>query len=364
MKKAPALLLPWLLVLALGTGGLPAASEVPPARVRLLDHGINMPNLLHGNGKSNTFRTEDLDKLRAMGLTNVRIPVEIGYVLPGLAAPSLKGQLSTAGDVDRALQSLDQYLADFTRSGFAVTLALFMHDEFKSKGPDGSAAIMLQAMDFLTIRYATKFSPDQLFFDVNEPQLEAETWNKVAPELVSAIRKNAPLHTVIIEPTRYETRNFPQLKALEDPNIIYAMHIYWPSALTLQGQSGLGIKPDPDLHFPNERQTVKKLEEWMHQGMDWAAANKVPLVMNEFGCSSACDPGSREAWLASVRQIAETNHIPWSYWSFAGRIFGVKPTLEGGYDPCLVKVLSSPPPDAPAAPQTPAAAGQGKQLAE
>jgi endoglucanase len=322
---------------------LHAATAVPANRVQLLNHGINMPNLLHGDSKFNTFRNEDLSKLRAMGIGHVRIPVEIGYVLPGFVAPSLKKQSSTAKDVDAALSSLDQYVSNFAKSEFSVTLALFMHEQFKKLGPDGSKKVILQALDVLTSRYAGKYNPDQLLFDVSEPQFEPDVWNDFVPVLVAAIRKKAPLHTVIIEPTHYETNYFPQLKALDDKNIIYSMHIYWPSDLTMQGQAGKGITSDEDARFPSTRHTYAKLEAWMHKGIDWAAANQVPLVMEEFGCSSVCDPKSRANWLAAVRQIAEKNNVPWSYWSFAGKIFGLKPSMTGDYDPCLVQAISSRP---------------------
>jgi endoglucanase len=315
-----------------------ANNEVPPSRVLLLNHGINMCNLLHAGNKFNSFQPDDLKKLKAMGISNVRIPVEIGYILPGLSAPGAS-QPSTPSDVDQALTSLDKYVEGFESSGFPVTLTLFMHDEMKKLGVEQSKALMLQAMDVLTLRYAKKYTPDQLFFDVNEPQYDAEVWNEIAPILVADIRKNAPTHTILIEPSHTETRFIAMLKPVPDSNVIYAMHIYYPSNFTLQGQPGQSM-PDPNLRFPDAQANEEKLEAWMRKGIDWAQSNKVPLIMNEFGCSNSADSASRLTWIKAVRRLAEKYNLPWSYWSFSGKRFGLKPSLTSDYDPALIEALS------------------------
>jgi len=317
---------------------LHAESKVPPGRVQLLDHGINMPNLLNETNKFNSFRPEDLKKLKSLGIANVRVPVEIGFILPGFKAPGLKAP-STQNDCDHALASLDTFVENFVKGGFPVTLTLFMHEQYKQLEVEQAKALLLQAMNVLTTRYAHKYNPDQLFFDVNEPFFDAEVWNAFTPVLVENIRKNAPNHTILIEPAHCETNFIAQLKPLADSNIIYAMHIYFPSDFTLQGQPGMG-KVNPDLRFPNPKQTEQKLEAWMRKGVDWAAANKVPLIMNEFGCSNSADPQSRLLWVKTVRGLAEKYKLPWSYWSFAGKQFGLKPSLTSEYDPSLVEALA------------------------
>ena len=334
-----------------GPRSLNAESKVSPSRVRILDHGINMPNLLQETNRFNSFQPEDLNKLRAMGITNVRIPVEIGFILPGFNAPGLK-QPSTQNDCDHALTRLDAYVETFVKGGFPVTLALFMNEQYKKLNVAELRALMPQAMNALTSRYASKYNPDQLFFDVNEPYFDAAVWNAIAPALVEAIRKNAPNHTILIEPCHSETNYIAELTPLADSNIIYAMHIYYPSDFTLQGQPGKG-PANPDLRFPNAKETEQKLETWMRRGIDWASSNKVPLVMNEFGCSNAADPQSRLIWVKTVRSLAEKYKIPWSYWSFSGKLFGLKPSLTSDYDPGLVEALSNAPSQASAVEHSP-----------
>jgi len=323
-------------VLAL-PGYLFAAGDVPAQRVRLLDHGINMNNLMDIGNKFNSFIPEDLAKLKQLGITNVRVPVNIGNLLPGFKTPTLK-ELSTEKDVETALSTLDRRMEEFNKAGFPVTLSLFMPDQFKKLEVEESKALLLKAIDVLSARYAKKYDPEHLFFDINEPRYEPADWNNIAPLFVAAIRKNAPKHTIIILPAKFETRNMPELKPLKDPNIIYAMHIYWPSEFTLQGQPGMS-KVNPELHFPNEKMTEEKLEAGMKIGIDWAEKNRVPLIMQEFGCSNSAEPKSRLAWIKAVRRLAEKYKIPWTYWSFTGKQFGLKPKAGDAYDPVLMEAL-------------------------
>jgi endoglucanase len=311
---------------------------VPDERVQSLDHGINIPNLLQQGNKFNTFASDDLDKLKAMGIRNVRLPVEVGFIVPGYVAPGLPGA-STQQDVDLALGRLDKLVDDFVKAGFPVTLSLFMPQQFVKETVDQSKALMLQAVGVLTSRYAGKYTPDQLFFDVNEPHYDAAAWNAIAPVLVATIRAKAPQHTIIVESVRNGINFIQDLKPVDDPNVIYAIHVYWPSQLTMQGQPGQG-PVDPTIRFPSGNETDAELEMWVHKGIDWAATNKVPLILQEFGCCNLADAASREHWITSMRGIAEKNHLPWTYWAFDGKIFGLK-RPDGTYDPVLVKCLGT-----------------------
>lgn len=313
-----------------------AAEAVPDSRLQSLNAGINIPNLLQEANKFNTFRSDDLEKLKAMGIRNVRIPVEIGFILSGYSTPGLPS-VSTAKDVDLALGRLDKFVGDFVKAGFPVTLTLFMPQQFLKLPVEQSNALMLRAIGVLTERYAKKFSPEELFFDVNEPHYEPAVWNKLAPALVAAIREKAPQHTIILESARNGINFIQEMKTVSDPNVIYAIHVYWPSQLTLQGQPGQA-QVNANYRFPTEKENEAALEKWVHKGIDWAAANKVPLILQEFGCSNLADAQSREHWITSMRGIAEKNHLPWTYWAFSGKVFGLK-RPDGTYDPALVKCL-------------------------
>jgi endoglucanase len=317
-------------------GQLHAATRVPDERVQSLDHGINIPNLLQEGNKFNTFTNDDLGKLKAMGIRNVRIPVEIGFVLPGFMAPGLQAP-STDKDVSLALGRLDKFVDEFVKAGFPVTLALFMPQQFVKEPVDQSKALMLQAVGVLTSRYAANYNPDQVLFDVNEPHYDAAAWNEIAPALVAAVREKAPLHTIIVESVRNGINFIQDLKPVDDPNVIYAIHVYWPPQLTMQGQPGQ-TKVDPSIRFPDGNENDAELEKWLHKGIDWAASNKVPLILQEFGCCNLADPPSRAHWISSMRGLAEKNHLPWTYWAFSGKIFGLK-RPDGTYDPLLVKCL-------------------------
>ena len=328
----------WAAAAFLAFAPLQAATGVPDKRVQSLNHGINIPNLLQQGNKFNTFANDDLDRLKAMGIRNVRLPIEVGYIVPGNVTPGLPAP-STKQDVDSALGRLDKLVDEYVKAGLPVTLALFMPQQFVKEPVDQSKALMLQAIDVLAGRYATNYSPDQLLFDVNEPHYDAATWNEIAPLLVATIREKAPLHTVVVESVRNGINFIQDLKPVDDPNVIYAIHVYWPSQLSMQGQPGQA-PVNPAIRFPSGNENDAELEKWVKKGIDWAAAKKVQLILQEFGCSNLADPGSREHWITSMRSIAEKNHLPWTYWAFDGKIFGLK-RPDGTYDPLLVKCLGS-----------------------
>ena len=70
-----------------------------------------------------------------------------------------------------------------------------------------------------------------------------------------------------------------------------------------------------------------------------AKTNDVPLTMTEFGASSPSDRTSRLNWISYVRQTAEKNNIGWTWWSFDGALFGLRP-LGGAFNPDLVQLLA------------------------
>ncbi len=339
-KTALSILLLWLL-----GAGANAATQVPASRLALLSRGMNADNIIN-NSRLADYTAADLFRLRLIGINNIRIPIDPSYIVVGVP---IDGQtaLSDAGRVAFGTDRLSQYVRLFVQGGFAVTLVIQPQKSFYNLSDGDSETIILQGIDLLTHQYANKYSPDQIFFEaLNEPHYDTVTWNNFAPQIIAIIRTNAPNHTIIVPPASWDlVENFASLNLINDMNVIYTMHIYAPAMLTLQGT--VNAIPLPNYRFPKPPGVInptewsyKRLDQYMHVGIDWAAANNVPLIMNEFGATSVCNRMSRLNWINFVRRTAQRNHIGWAYWSFDGKLFGLRPHgLK--WDQDLLALLSS-----------------------
>jgi endoglucanase len=333
-----------LLLWLLGAGAY-GATRVPASRLALLSRGINADNIVN-NSRLADYTAADLFRLRIMRINNIRIPIDPSYIVVGVP---IDGQtaLSDAARVALGTDRLSQYVRLFVQGGFAVTLVIQPQKSLYKLSDSASEAIILQGIDLLTRQYANIYTPDQIFFEaLNEPHYDTATWNAFAPQIVAAIRANAPNHTIIVPPASWDlVENFASLNLINDMNIIYTMHIYAPAMLTLQGT--VNAIPLPNYRFPKPPRAInptewsyQRLDQYMHVGIDWAAANNVPLIMNEFGATSVSNRMSRLNWINFVRRTAQQNHIGWAYWSFDGKLFGLRPRgLK--WDPNLLALLSS-----------------------
>jgi endoglucanase len=331
----------WLLTLvavAAAPGQSNAASTVPAGRLALLRKGVNADNIVF-NWKTIVYDEQDLTKLKAMGITHIRVPIDISVILQGVPLDKRGRRFSKAEDAALGLRRLDAAVANFVGHGFVVTVDPHPMGPVYRLPIVRSEALILQAADLLSSRYAGLYGPNKLFFEaLDEPQYDVDTWNDMARRIAATIRKNAPDHTIIVGPANnYSVENFTRLRVLSDRNVVYAMHIYEPVDITHQGTRL--VRRLPHYRFPNRRWTYGRLDAYMHLGIDWAAAHHVPLIMNEFGATHVANHQSRVNWLRFVRVTAETNGVGWAYWSYDGRKFGIRPQ-HGKFDPTLVDQLS------------------------
>jgi endoglucanase len=321
-----------------------AATQVPAARLALLSRGINADNLVNNIRLAN-YDDVAIAKLTSMGFTYVRIPIDPSWIIQG-APVDYQKTLSSATRAAQGLARLDQYVAKFISAGLAVDLCIQPQKKLMNASVTQSEDIIRKSVAVIAKRYAGKYSPNQLFFEeLNEPHYTWQVWNQLQPQLLSIIRQSAPQHTVII-PSAWNDlpQNFKYLVKPNDLNVVYTMHIYQPAKLTEQGSL---LLPLPNYRFPRplwstdpSEWTYTKLHDYIQPAINWAKANNVPLTMTEFGAATPSDRTSRLKWISYVRQTAESNHIGWSWWSFDGALFGLRP-LGGAFNPDLVQLLSN-----------------------
>ena len=323
-----------------------ASTQVPSSRLALLSKGINGDNIVNNTFVAN-YTSDDTAQLKAMGMTYIRIPIDPSWIIAAAPVENQK-PYSDAARAAIGVARLDAAVAQFAQSGFAVMLVIQPQPKLRAMTAAQQEKIITRAVSLIVKRYAPLYTPDQLFFEtLNEPKFDPAVWNTYVAQLVALIRQTAPAHTIIVPPVRADNPDFfPSLTPLADQNIVYTMHIYQPAGITSQGA---GVMPQPNYRFPQapgspnpQEWTTDRLSAFMHEGIDWAAANNVPLIINEFGATSIADPTSRMNWVNFVRQTAEANHIGWAWWSQTGRLYGLRPR-GAAWDAALVQALGNPP---------------------
>jgi endoglucanase len=318
------------------------SSAVPAARLATLGRGFNLTGWLDGP----TVRRPDerlLSSLRSRGFTHIRLPVTAERLMDGFSRPD---------DTEQRLAELDRALGTLIGLGFGVSLDLHpgerlsrLHVAEPSRG--------LELIDALWRRLARRYAhypDDRLFFELlNEPALDAKTWNAQAVRLIGTIRRESPGRTLIYGPANFQRiEALLDLRPFADANIVYAVHFYDPMIFTHQG---LDWSDDTLRHlhgvpFPAKltdsriaqllgglgndaaAALVRKqlASPWTESRIDgefaraaaWAEQHRRAVIVNEFGVLGwKAARADRQRWLRAVRTAAERHCIGWTHWDYA-----------------------------------------------
>jgi len=329
---------------AAGSKAAQGYNMVPAVNYAHLNRGINVDNIGMVTRYA-TYSSSDLATLQQIGINFVRMPIDVSCVLVGVPM-DYKSGVSAAADVAKCVANLDFYIPQFEAAGFSVILSTFMGVSDVALGVPASNDILTRANVFLASRYAPQYDPSRLYLEpYNEPRYAAADWNNFVPQVIAAIRAYAPLNTIMIGPIQFnKPADLAYLNVAADKNVIYVMHEYSPSTLTSEGAGAhvnpAYLYPKPVASTDNTEWTTARLKADLQTGIDWAAAHKVHIILEEFGSTSLSDPTSRDNWIAAVKGFAVSNGVPWCFWAFDGRLYGLKPH-PFGFDPELVKLLST-----------------------
>jgi endoglucanase len=319
-----------------------AAAGVPRSRLSMLARGFNLTGWLDGPAVRRPDEAA-LAALHSRGFTHIRLPVKAERLMEAFSQPD---------EVARQLAELDRALSTLIGLGYGVSLDLHPGAKLGRlhvADPETGLTLIETLWRLLARRYA-KYPDDRLLFELlNEPPVDAKTWNAQSDRLIVAIRREAPGRTLVYGPA-----NFQRIEALierapfTDPNIVYAVHFYDPMIFTHQG---LNWSDDPLRHlhgipFPSdltdrrirrlldglampkvsaivEKQlaapwTEARVAREIARGGRWAEQHRRPVILNEFGVlgwkASAPD---RQRWLRAVRTAAERHCIGWTHWDYA-----------------------------------------------
>ena len=324
------------------------------ARARHLQHGINAsewfaqsPNDYSAARTNRYTDAADIALIAKLGFDNVRLSVD---ATPLEQWPRGNDGLNAEfmGRLDRAV---DTMLAD----GLAVQIDLHPEEGYKARIKSGDDGVdrMVMLWRQLAAHYATR-DPERVFFEImNEPAVsDPYRWAGIEARVVAAIREAAPRNTIIATGPNYSgIADLLTQHPLADGNVIYNVHFYDPIEFTHQG-AGWGAAwwtythdiaypadessmaeslkevPEPANRFALERYfldhwDVHRVRLTIDEAADWAKANDVPLICNEFGVyREHSDPQSRFNWIRDVRTAFEADGIGWTMWDYRGG-FGV-----------------------------------------
>lgn len=318
------------------------------------------------------FTPEDIQLIKELGFKHVRLPVDPEV----LFNPDQPAQLK-----QNNLFYLDAALDQILAHDLAVIVDLHPQGSFKQQlyqDPAfvGSVATFWQSL----AQHLSQRSPDQVFLEVlNEPDPpDPHHWYAIQRQLLEAMRRGAPDHTLIAAANQRVDQNWDPIMALEaltpvgDRNIVYNFHFYQPKLFVSQGatwgwdllehveqvpypSSPKRVAPlldsvnhtaarDRLRNYGKTHWNAQKLEDKIRKAATWAKKHHVPLTCNEFGVyRKVAPPADRVDWIRDVRSLLETYDIGWTIWEY-DRGFGVV-TRENGTltaDPKVLQALFGP----------------------
>jgi endoglucanase len=332
--------------------------NVPNSRLDKLAKGINVSKWFSNSYSANRYdrylSNKNLQFIHDVGFKHIRLPIN----------PTLLFQEDNSGVLNpTVLPFIDRAIARIQAKDLAVIIDIH---------PRGKAGNTFQKRLLYDPTFADKYvqfwgafakhlsstNPDYVFLEtLNEPYCFAGEdishidsnsvlqWEHLQPRILEAMRQNAPQHTLIAKAIGDGYKTLLTSKPVSDKNVVYDFHFYSPFKFTHQGASWLpsdiaslkgfsynsnsqasdsasqqakSDNSDP-LTNPQGNRTwnANKIDWIFHQIGDWAAANHVPVIADEFGALRNNAPREdRINWFRDVSNSLDRYGIGKSLWSY------------------------------------------------
>lgn len=290
---------------------------------QLLSRGINVPSLQKMEDKH--FKI-----IKEAGFSNVRIPI----------GPFKYLKSDTDFTIDTAYLSLLDKMVKMALDNKLMAIIDFHEHHAMEKDPMGNKAKFLAVWEQVAYRY--KNYPKEVLFEIcNEPNMKDSIWNILHSEAYAIIRKSNPKRTLLIG-TIYgnQIKYLANLQLPEaDRNIIVTIHYYEPIQFTHQGAPWSAKNKNlSGIEWTNATEQEQAIQKDFDFAATWAAANKRPMHLGEFGVYEKTGMESRVRWTNYVARQAEARNWSWSYWEFnAG--FGIYSMEKNDWKPGLFNAL-------------------------
>lgn len=246
-----------------------------------------------------TILRADIDRIAAAGFDTIRLPVRLDTRWDG-------ARLDPA-----FLARVDEVIGWARAAGLRTILDLHHFDAFMDD-PDAMTPTLVAIWDALGAHFAD--APDDLIFELlNEPRAPVDTarMGEVNATIIARLRPAHPTRWIVTGGAGW---NAPAELDRLPPPVPYEVrtfHYYDPYPFTHQQAPYLDDPPPPDRWGSDfDRAQV---------AADFGAFATLegPLFLGEFGTYAAGPDADRAAWTEAVRRAAESEGIPWCYWSFS-----------------------------------------------
>lgn len=306
-------------------------------RVDRLARGTNLSNWFWAPNK--TYSSSDFSTLHRMGMTYVRLPIDFSYLYDPKTRNKLNRQ--NLANVYSAIQAIQHE---------KLAVLVDIHATPQPLSNSSFQPIFKRFWQSFAAYLSTNTDPDYTFLQpLNEPIFEQnpQAWLPIQAELIRAIRRRAPKHTIIATGAKWQNREtLIQMQPLSDRNIIYDFHFYDPFLFTHQGADWVGgyYSQIQNLPYPSSPQLVQSVidqlagnpeaqgaiayygnEHWSKAEIqallapvaNWANRNRVKVICSEFGAYGVYAPAdSRVQYITDVRSSFEQLGIGWAMWEY------------------------------------------------
>lgn len=226
----------------------------------------------------------------------------------------------------QALGYLDRALNRLLAHDLAVILTPYSHGKYFISD-SASAAAFARFWEALA-HHVRRFDADRVFLEVaNEPPLAPEAWEPLQREILAAMRRGAPRHTLIASGASWSTiAGLVAIRPVPDSNVVYTFHVYEPWVFTHQGVPWGPEKPLAGLlPYPSDSTVCKPalgevtdsipltdardycagrwdagvLAGLLDRAVRWRQMHGVPLFAGELGAYCAAPTPDRLRWSAT-----------------------------------------------------------------
>jgi endoglucanase len=312
-----------------------------------------------GAERRDWFTRADVERLAALGLDHLRIPIDEDQMWNEQGQPDAEA-------FDLLNAALD-WCADLGLRA-VVDLHILRSHYFLDPDPplyrdpaeaDGFAGLWRSLSQHLHTRPTDRVAYELL----NEAVApNPDDWNRVAQAAFAAVRTLEPERTIVLGSNHFcMPGTFDRLAVPQDDHCILTFHFYFPMLIThyTAGWTGTGAYTGPvnypgtlvqpsDLAAVTDPQLAKALADELHQydraamvaelakPLAVRARTGYPLYCGEFGCYYRTPQPLRVAWYRDVMQTLNDHQIAWANWDYKGS-FGL--FSANGPDQAVIDVL-------------------------
>lgn len=165
-------------------------------------------------------------------------------------------------------------------------------------------------------RYANRGDVVYGYDFLNEPHTASggvpQAWYDLSQRAASAIRQVDQRHAIILEYGYDKPIELSRVTPLEDPNVIYSIHVWDPNEFTHQAYKG---NPS-SLQYPSGAWNKDYMTEFIKPAVEFRRRFGGRIYVGEVGVYCSADSTSRCAYLRDCLDLFEDNGFDYTLWEY------------------------------------------------